>query len=116
MARTALTDRFVPGVRPSTRTVFFDSKARGLALRPTPSGAKTWAFVYRAAGKPQWLTLGAYPAVTLADARELAIDQRRGVVLDKRDPASEQRAQRKTAAQPPAAPPAVFTFADLAAV
>ncbi|MEO7275145.1 MAG: Arm DNA-binding domain-containing protein [Vicinamibacterales bacterium] len=115
MARTALTDRFVAGLRPGTRADFFDSKAKGLPLRATPSGAKTWAFVYRAAGKPQWLTLGSYPAVTLADARALALDKRRGVDIDTRDPAAEQRAQRKSATLPPAVPPPVFTFTDLAA-
>jgi hypothetical protein len=73
MARKALTDRFITGVRPAKRSVFFDSKAKGLALRITPAGVKTWSFVYRHGGKPQWLTLGSYPAVTLADARSLAL-------------------------------------------
>jgi integrase len=116
MARTALTDRFVAAVRPTARAVFFDSKARGLALRAAPSGTKTWAFVYRAAGKPQWLTLGTYPALTLANARALALDKRRAIDVDRRDPAAEQRADRRSATQPPAIPPAAFTFADLAAV
>ena len=99
------------------RTVYFDTKVRGLALRVTPAGAKTWAFVYRAHGKsPQWLTLGSYPALTLADARTLALSHRHAVDVDKRDPAAEQRAERK-APEPPLqavpAPRAVFTFADL---
>jgi len=59
MPRTSLTDRFIASRRPKTRVVYFDTKARGLALRVTPNGVKTWAFVYRAGGKPQWLTLGA---------------------------------------------------------
>ena len=45
MARKALTDRFVVGVRRATRSVYFDSKAKGLALRVTPAGMKTWCFV-----------------------------------------------------------------------
>jgi integrase len=116
MPCTALTDRFVANVRPSTRTVFFDSKAKGLALRATPAGGKTWVFVYRFAGKPQWLTLGTYPALKLADARAQALGRRHAVDIDKRDPAAEQRAERKNIKQPAAAPPAVFTFADLAAL
>ena len=118
MPRVSLNDRLIASLRPRTRTVHFDTKARGLALRVTPAGAKTWAFVYRAHGKsPQWLTLGSYPAVTLADARNLALGHRHAIDVEKRDPAAQQRAERQTAALPPpaaAAPPAVFTFADLA--
>jgi integrase len=116
MARTALTDRFVAGVRRATRTVYFDSKAQGLALRVTPAGTKTWCFVYRSNLKPQWLTLGSYPAVSLADARSLARDKRHAVDVEKRDPAAQLRVERQTATLTPAAIPAVFTFADLAAV
>ena len=82
----------------------------------TPNGAKTWAFVYRAGGKPQWLTLGTYPALTLVDARALALDKRHAVDVEKRDPAAEQRAEREAAKLPPSliVRPAVFTFEDLA--
>jgi hypothetical protein len=93
---------------------YFDSKTRGLALRVTPKGIKTWAFVYRTGAKPQWLTLGAYPAVTLADARELALDRRHSIDVQKRDPAAEKRAERETAKLPPIPRKTVFTFADLA--
>jgi integrase len=114
MARKALTDRFVAGVRRATRTVYFDSKAQGLALRVTPAGTKTWCFVYRNGGTPQWLTLGSYPAVKLADARTLALDKRHAV--EKRDPAVELRVERLSATVPLAPTPAMFTFADLVAV
>jgi hypothetical protein len=77
---------------------------------------KTWCFVYRSSGKPQWLTLGSYPAVTLADARSLARAKRHAVDVDKRDPAAELRIERQKAPLPPVPMPAVFTFADLAAV
>jgi hypothetical protein len=73
MARRVLTDRFVARVRAASRTVHFDSKAKGLALRVTPAGIKTWNFVYRSGGKPQWLALGTCPSLTLADARSLAL-------------------------------------------
>jgi hypothetical protein len=46
MARANLTDRFVSRLRSSKRVSYFDSKARGLALRVTPGDVKTWAFVY----------------------------------------------------------------------
>jgi integrase len=114
MPRLALTDRFLASLRPAGRVVYFDLKTRGLALRATSGGSKTWVFVYRAAGKPQWLTLGAYPAVTLADARKLALDERHAIDVQKRDPAAEQRVERAAAKLPPIPAKAVFTFADLA--
>jgi integrase len=43
-------------------------------------------------------------------------DKRHAVDVEKRDPAAELRAQRKTTKLPPPAPPTVFTFADLAAL
>lgn len=116
MARKALTDRFITGVRPAKRSVFFDSKAKGLALRITPAGVKTWSFVYRHGGKPQWLTLGSYPAVTLADARSLALGQRHAIDVEKRDPAAELRAEREKAKVPAPAAPVAYKLSDLAAL
>ncbi|HZT77201.1 MAG TPA: integrase arm-type DNA-binding domain-containing protein [Vicinamibacterales bacterium] len=107
------TDRFVASARATSRIVYFDTKARGLALRVTPAGAKTWSFVYRAAGQPKWLTLGTYPAVTLADARTLALDKRYAIDVERRDPAEEARAEREASA-PTSDPGHVFTFEDLA--
>jgi integrase len=114
--RVPLTDRFIAGVRPATtRQTYFDTKHRGLVLRVSPTGSKAWAFVYRVEGKPpQWLTLGSYPALTLADARKLALDGRRDVRVDRKDPAAERRAARAAAAAPPPAVAPVFAFADLA--
>ncbi|MEQ1907667.1 MAG: integrase arm-type DNA-binding domain-containing protein [Vicinamibacterales bacterium] len=114
-----LTDRFVSGARSASRAVYFDTKARGLALRVTPSGSKTWAFVYRLGGKPQWLTLGTYPALSLASARTMATEKRHEVDVEHRDPAQERRAEKRVVEEPtpttPAAAPA-FTFTDLVRV
>jgi len=118
-----LTDRFIASLRPARRSVYFDSKAKGLALRVTPAGGKTWAFVYRTGGRaPQWMKLGAYPAVSLVEARAKALDQRHAIDVDKRDPAAEERAARVAKREPPPAPepaaasPKAFTFADLVRV
>ncbi|MGE0359683.1 MAG: tyrosine-type recombinase/integrase [Vicinamibacterales bacterium] len=121
MPRVALTDRFVASVRTTSRENYFDTKTRGLVLRVTPS-TRTWAFVYRMAGKPsQWLVLGAYDpnGLTLAKARALAGTHRHAVDVEQRDPAAEKRAEKAKAAEPPTPPPAppkVFTFADMAAL
>ena len=85
-----LNDRFVAGIRCSTRDNFFDTKARGLALRVSPR-AKTWYFTYRNNGPTQWVRLGAYPAVTLAAARVAALEQRHAIDVDGKDPAADRR-------------------------
>jgi integrase len=107
-----LTDRFVASARANSRTAYFDTKTRGLALRVTPTGAKTWSFVYRRGGAPKWLTLGSYPAVALTTARALALDKRHVLDVEGRDPAAE-RLEREPIA-PPTEPTHVFTFEDLA--
>lgn len=45
------------------------SDTGGLYLEVTPSGAKLWRWKYRHGGKEKRLALGAYPAVTLKQAR-----------------------------------------------
>jgi integrase len=113
MARLNLTDRFVASARANARIAYFDTKARGLALRITPAGAKTWSFVYRSGGAPKWLTLGSYPAVSLATARALSLDKRHAIDVEGRDPVAEARVEREAVAPPPE-PAHVFTFEDLA--
>jgi integrase len=113
LPRVALTDRFVAGARTAGRENYFDTKIRGLTLRVAAT-SKTWAFVYRAPGKPsQWLALGTYPAVPLVEARKLAGTYRHQVDVEKRDPAAEARAAKAVRNAPPAPPPAAkHTFAD----
>ncbi|MCC7045032.1 MAG: integrase arm-type DNA-binding domain-containing protein [Acidobacteria bacterium] len=121
MPTKALTDRFIASVKPTTRVVYFDTKARGLALRVSPTGRHTWWFVYRVAGKPsQWDSLGTVDALGLADARKAASDLRRDVDHGI-DPIEARRAAAKAkveaaqqAAEAEATRPRVFTFADLA--
>jgi integrase len=113
MPRVNLTDRFVASTRGKVRVAYFDTKTRGLALRVTPAGAKTWSFVYRSGGTPKWLTLGSYPAISLATARALALDKRHAIDVNGRDPVADQRAERELIATTPE-PTHVFTFEDLA--
>jgi integrase len=79
--RILLTDRFVAGAKAdSTRPEFFDSRVKGLSLRVSPS-AKTWAFHFTdpVNGKRARLTLGTFPAMTLAAARGAALEARADV-------------------------------------
>jgi hypothetical protein len=64
-----LTDAECRRTKPAERAQkLFDGG--GLHLFVSPKGAKTWRVAYRLAGKPQTMSLGPYPAVTLAVARE----------------------------------------------
>ncbi|MGE0463250.1 MAG: tyrosine-type recombinase/integrase [Vicinamibacterales bacterium] len=109
MAPTLLTAAFVASVRVDRRTSFTDLKAPGLVLRVTPTGAKSWAFVYRVrgGGPVRWLALGSTATLSLAQARALAATHRYAVEVERRDPLAERRATAAPA-------PAVFTFQDLA--
>ena len=56
------------------RIEYFDAKTTGLGLRVSAGGRKTWFVMYRAKGDPRKhrLTLDGYPALSLADVRQLA--------------------------------------------
>jgi len=49
----------------------------GLTLQITPSGAKSWLFRYMVAGKPHGMGLGPTHTVTLAEARQKALEARK---------------------------------------
>jgi integrase len=59
---------------PSGRIEIPDKHCRGLSLRITAAGVKTWTFRYRdrITGKVERKTLGRYPDIPLARARDLA--------------------------------------------
>lgn len=62
----------------------------GLYLDVKPSGAKSWAFIWKVKGKRREMGLGAYPAVTLAKARKLA-NAHREAVAEGRNPIAERQ-------------------------
>jgi len=76
-----LTDRFVAGVKSANGAVqsdFFEPKPkwRGLAMRVSKTGLKTWCFFFTWQGKRIRMSLGNYPAVTVAEAHTRAIEAR----------------------------------------
>src|ERR1700733_1984254 len=79
---------------PTARREVPDGKITGLYLVLQPSGAKSWALRYRAAGKPAKLTLGPYPALDLANARRRA-QEALGEVAGGKNPAAEKKAARE---------------------
>lgn len=73
-----LTDQAVKAAKPkkSARDIT-DGTVPGLSLRVTPGGHKSWALRIKWRGERNRLDLGEYPATSLADARELALEARR---------------------------------------
>lgn len=70
-----------------------DSLCTGLYLTVQPSGKKGWQVRYRHGGTHRRMTLGAYPVLTLADARSRARDAL-AAAAEGRDPAEEVRAAK----------------------
>lgn len=68
------TTRAIEAITVTRRTDFTDPETKGLSLRVTPAGAKSWSLLYRRKGdaKKRRVTLGEFPAIGLADARAKA--------------------------------------------
>ncbi|MFQ3664957.1 MAG: integrase arm-type DNA-binding domain-containing protein [Sphingomonadaceae bacterium] len=62
----------------------------GLMLVVQPAGSRSWVLRIQHRGRRRDIGLGSYPVVTLARARELALETRRAV-RDGRDPVAERR-------------------------
>jgi integrase len=72
MAKT-LTMKAVENLKPSAnRYELPDGGCRGLYCLVQPSGQRSWAIRFRLAGKPCKHTLGSFPAMSLAEARQAA--------------------------------------------
>ncbi|SYE44281.1 integrase [Klebsiella pneumoniae] len=70
----SLTDAKIRTLKPSDKP-FKVSDTHGLYLLVKPGGSRHWYLKYRINGKESRIALGAYPAVSLSDARQ----QREGV-------------------------------------
>lgn len=73
-----LTNRFCEGVTTTkVREEFRDQTVRGLQLRVTKAGIKTWTFRYRRQSDMQLqrLTLGIFPVMGLSEARTRALEE-----------------------------------------
>jgi len=88
-----LTVRFIDRIDPpaSGRVEYWDSNAPGFGLRVSERGRMTWFAMYRHEGRLRRLTLGTYPTLPLADARDLAREALRRAAKGG-DPAGEKKA------------------------
>lgn len=80
-----------PDSSSSTSYRLWDS--RGLYLEIDKPGGKWWRWKYRVAGKEKRLSLGVYPEVSLAEARE-ETNKCRKLLKDGVDPAERRKAMK----------------------
>jgi integrase len=87
-----LTDREIRAAKPARRPyTLFDGG--GMYLFVTPKGSRSWRFSWRSRGRPRVITLGLYPEVSLAKAREER-EALRKAIREGRDPGAERQARR----------------------
>jgi len=92
-----LTAKTIEKLKPGPQRREISDGGSGLWLVLQPSGAKSWAVRYRYAGRPTKLTLGGWPALTLAAARKGAADALHELAQG-HDPAAARKAAALTAA------------------
>ncbi len=93
MATDRLTVRAIIAAKPRA-TAYLVPDGRGLYLKVQPGGARSWLVRYQIAGKVHDLGLGSYPEISLADARQRALEARR-VKANGADPLAARRAERE---------------------
>ena len=92
----ALTDTAIRTAKPGPKAQKM-ADGRGLYLLLNPNGSRWWRFDYRFAGKRKTVSMGVYPTVTLAEARERR-ELARKLLANGVDP-SEQKKAQKSASQ-----------------
>lgn len=88
-----LTDRAIVNLKPREKA-YKKSDSAGLHLYVSPSGGKLWRFAYRFGEKQKLLSLGAYPDVALAKARQKR-DDARAMLADGIDPGEHKKEMKK---------------------
>jgi len=89
-----LTDTAIRGLKPTGKPQRV-SDGNGLYLLVTPIGKKNWRFRYVIQGRENMLSLGAYPQVTLKEARERCADVRK-LVSNGIDPSLQKKAKTQS--------------------
>ena len=88
----SLNDTKIRNLKPSAKP-FKVSDSHGLYLLIKPGGSRHWYLKYRISGKESRIALGAYPAVSLSDARQQREGIRKMLALNI-NPAKQRAAER----------------------
>lgn len=89
-----LTDTAVKKAKPGVKPVKL-TDGKGMYLLVTVGGAKLWRWKYRVLGKEKVMSLGAYPDVSIAQARD-GLDKARKLLADGEDPMAKRKADKAT--------------------
>ena len=95
-----LTETAIKKAKPGDKPIKL-SDSRGMYLLVNPVGSKLWRWKYRVLGKEKVLSLGAYPDVSLAQARD-GVDKARKTLAAGDDPMAKRKADKvatRTAAE-----------------
>jgi len=87
-----LTDKAIKVLKPGPRD-YKRADANGLFLLVRPNGSKLWRFRYRVGGREKLFSIGAYPEVSLREARA-ARDDARTLLREGLDPSAEKQARK----------------------
>ena len=96
-ANKPLSDARVRTLKPGDKLEKF-SDGNGLQLWLMPTGGKLWRLAYRFEGKQRTLSLGAYPAVGISQARALVQAAKASLAVGT-DPNAEKKAAKVKLAQ-----------------
>jgi hypothetical protein len=88
----SLTDAKIRTLKPTDKP-FKVSDSHGLYLLVKPGGTRHWYLKYRINGKESHIALGAYPAISLSDARQQREGIRKRLALNI-NPATQRAAER----------------------
>src|SRR2546430_17093430 len=78
---TGFSERFLTSLKAKPEQIQTDymetnPRYRGLGIRVSKTGTKTWIYFYQWGGKRVRLSLGSFPAVSLAEARRRVVEAR----------------------------------------
>lgn len=88
----ALTHTEVSKAKPGAKPIKMGD-GRGLYLLITPAGSKLWRWKYRIDGKEKLMAVGAYPDVSLAQARD-KVDEARKLLAAGADPMAARKSEK----------------------
>ena len=105
----ALTDTAIRGLKPKERA-FQVADGGGLVLEVMPGGGKVWRLRYRVRGKAEKVTIGPYPAISLAKAR-LRRAEAKVKIVEGGSPARDKQTQKRAEREADLADDSVGSFA-----
>ena len=91
-----LSEKIIRDARPKPKThILWDARVRGLGVRVTPAGSKSYILNYRVAGKERRATLAPVGGMNLREARERAGAELAAIKAGEADPLERRRAVRE---------------------